>query len=210
MLENQFTPRRLPGNLTFMRTLTAFERWWLNAWPHRWRVRRDLPRFLRLCPEPFRGEVLEVGAGNGWTSQSLLQTFPQVELTAIDLTPGRHLQALAARHGTRLRVQPADATALPFDRATFNVVILVHTLHHVASVATALQQCLRTLRPGGLIGISEEDQRYVRGPLRWLWQPATPLTKDEVVQLLEAEGCEIRVSAGTSHYVIWARKPYAA
>jgi hypothetical protein len=59
----------------------------MNSWPHRWRLKATVPRFLRNCLEPFRGEVLEIGAGSGWTSRQILETFPQVELTATDIDP---------------------------------------------------------------------------------------------------------------------------
>ena len=70
-----------------MTQLSSFESWWYGSWPHRLYLSRFVPRFLHACPEPFRGEVLEVGSGGGWSSRQILNTFPQVELTASDVNP---------------------------------------------------------------------------------------------------------------------------
>ncbi len=194
-----------------MAKVTRFERWWLSAWPHRLHIRGYVPKFLKLCPEPFRGEVLEIGAGSGWTSQRILETFPQVELTATDLDPRatKSFRHLKESYGNRLHVQSADVLDLPFDRESFDITIAVDAMHHVDDLSGALQQLLRVLRFGGLLGIADEDQRFVIGPLRWLWPAATIINRDRLVQALKKEGAEIIISEGDVHFSIWARKPYA-
>ena len=179
-----------------MGTLSWFERWWLSAWPHRLHIRGFVPKFLDASPEPFRGEVLEVGAGAGWTSQQILETYPQVELTATDLDPRatksfRHLQE---KYGHRLKVQEADILELPFDRASFDVVIAVHVMHHLDDAPSAIQQFLRILRPGGMIGIADEEHRHQR--------------RTDVERVLAAEEADIKVSEGNGHFMVWATKPY--
>ena len=154
-----------------MHEISRFERWWLDAWPHRLRVRRKVPYFLKLSPDPFRGEVLEVGAGSGWTSRRILETFPQVELTATDLDPRTQeaYERLRKRYGRRLRVEAADLLDLPFARESFDIVVAIGVLHHIADVEKGIQQLLRVLRPGGLLGISDVNQHHVAGPLRWFF-----------------------------------------
>ena len=179
-----------------MGTLSWFERWWLSAWPHRLHIRGCVPKFLAASPEPFRGEVLEVGAGAGWTSQQILETYPQVELTATDLDPRattsfRHLQE---KYGHRLKVREADILELPFDRASFDVVIAVHVMHHLADAESAIQQFLRILRPGGMIGIADEERRHH--------------TRRDIERALATEEAEIKVSEGNGHFMVWATKPY--
>jgi len=190
--------------------VSTIERWWLDAWPHRLHIRRYVPKFLRACPEAFRGEVLEVGAGSGWTTRRILETFPQVELTAVDMDADviTTLAPLQQQYGQRLHVEQANAEKLSFGRGEFDIVILVHTMHHVENVATVMQELLRVVRPGGMIGIADEDQRYVRGPLKWLWKPANQLDRDHIRDLLAAEA-EIVAEAGQRHYYLWARKPYS-
>lgn len=188
---------------------SAFEQWWLNAWPHRWHIRRSVPKFLHACPEPFRGQVLEVGAGSGWTSRSILETYPQVELTATDIDPRatRRFERLQGHYGQRLRVQQADSEHLPFDRASFDMVVAFYVLHHLDDVGRAIEQFMRVLRPGGLLGLADENQQYVIGPLRRLWQPANQMTRHDIRELVSREST-IKVEEGDAHYYLWAQKSY--
>ena len=189
--------------------VSKFERWWLDWWPHRLHIRHYVPKFLRACPEAFRGEVLEVGAGSGWTSRRILETFPQVELTAVDMDERvvSSLTPLQRQYGQRLNMQQANAEKLPFHRSQFDIVIIVHAMHHVVNVPAVIQELLRVVRPGGMIGIADEDQRYVVGPLKWLWRPANPLNREHIEKLVAAEA-DILVAEGDHHYYLWARKPY--
>lgn len=187
-----------------------FERWWLSAWPHRFSVFRRVPRFLKACPEPFRGEVLEVGAGSGWTTQRILETFPQVELTALDkdLRVTKCLASLQRIYGRRLEVVCADVLDLPFDRHVFDIIIAVNALHHFDDVRGSLQQLLRVLRPGGLLGVADDNPRSGTGLGRWPMTYANKIDRVVLEQLLSQETCEILVAQGESHYTLWARKPY--
>ncbi len=172
-------------------------------------IKQYLPKFLRACPDPFRGEVLEVGAGRGWTSQQILETFPQVELTATDITiaDDAHWRRIQSKYGERLKIQQADVLHLPFDRASFDIVIAVHVLHHVDDIRLATRQLLRVLRPGGLLGIGEMNRQDISGLLSWLWH-GNVIPRETLEQLLRDEDCEILVSHSGTPYTIWARKPY--
>lgn len=175
----------------------------MNAWPHRWHVFWHVPRFLQVAPEPFRGEVLEVGAGRGWTSRRILETFPQVDLTAVDVDPSvtAVFRRLRGRYGNRLHVVQADAAALPFDREVFDVVLALNVVRHLGEVerGRVLTEWLRVLKPGGLLGISEaggamDSQHHTR------WQ--------SVQQWLVEEKCEVKYIRAEFGFDVWARKPY--
>jgi len=185
-----------------MSILSPLFKWWVNAWPHRTHIRRQVPRFLRSCPEPFRGEVLELGAGRGDTSQKILETFPQVELTAIDIDPdsAAYFSGLQHKYGRRLKVRQANMFQLPFDRDAFDIVIGINVFPHVKpfSLRKAIEESLRVLRPGGLLGISDKA----------LMKPSHNITRDAIAEILEQEDCEILHSSGSSRYELWARKPY--
>ena len=190
--------------------LSYFERWWLNSWPHRLHIQRYVPKLLKSSPAPIVGEVLEVGAGSGWSSRRVLETFPQVELTAIDVDPraAKSFAKLKEKYGRRLKFSEADVMHLPHDRASFDFVLAIHVLHQVEHLPQALRELIRVLRPGGLIGIADENQHLVVGPLRWLWPALHRINAKELTETLEAEGAEIVSSVGTVHFSIWARKPY--
>ena len=187
-----------------MANLTSAQRWWMGAWPHRLRVWWRVPRFLRACPTPFRGEVLEVGAGKGWTSRRVLETFPQVELTAVDVDPAvtQIFGRLRRIYGNRLHVRQADVMSLPFDRATFDFVLAINVMQHLrtAERPQALNELLRVLRPGGLLGLSESS--FLSGVSADLWE--------EVKRDLAEENCEVLLADARGGFDVWARKEYDA
>ena len=185
-----------------MNITSSLLRWWINAWPHRLHVRQQVPKFLKSCPEPFRGEVLELGAGRGNTSQKILETFPQVELTAIDIQAdsASHFSILQKKYGRRLNVKQANMFALPFDRDAFDIVIGINVFPHIQafSLRKAIQEALRVLRPGGLLGISDKS----------LIRPGSGTTRDEILKLLSQEDCDVLSTSGNTRYELWARKAY--
>ena len=48
-----------------------------------------------------------------------------------------------------MRAQVADAHALPFEDASFDSVLVFHTLTYAEHPARVLKECARVLRPGG-------------------------------------------------------------
>ncbi len=97
--------------------------------------------------------VLDVAAGSG--NASLPAARRGASVVASDLTPelldrGR---AVAEAAGLALEWQPADAEALPFDDAAFDVVMscvgVMFAPHHQASA----DELVRVARPGGTIGL---------------------------------------------------------
>lgn len=94
------------------------------------------------------GDVLDVGAGDG-AAAAALAPYCQ-SLTLVDLNE-------RLIHAARERLQSfpnakclvADAQALPFADATFDHVLLFHTLTYAADPRRTLEQCARVLRPGG-------------------------------------------------------------
>ena len=185
-----------------MSKLAGFFRWWVNALPHRWQLRRQVPQFLRSSPEPFRGEVLELGAGRGWTSRQILETFPQVELTAVDIDSEatKHFSELESQYGRRLKVLQANIFQLPFDRESFDLVIAINVFAHLKpySMRKAVEEALRVLRPGGLLGVSDHV----------LFRPSSKEHRDGLYRILEEEGCDILKPPIATMYDVWARKPY--
>lgn len=56
----------------------------------------------------------------------------------------------------RFQTQAADALAPPYPDATFDWIVNIHAMHHLASaerVSRMLEECWRLLRPGGRLGI---------------------------------------------------------
>lgn len=184
-----------------MATLSSWQQWWIHSWLHRLEIAWHVPAFLKSCPEPFRGEVLEVGAGQGWTSERILETFPQVELTATDVNTSStgQFEQLRAVYGDRLRTLPANVLELPFDRDGFDIVIAINVLHILpgSQVLQALRQMLRVLRPGGLLGVCTCGRAL-----------AGVTSRQDIIRILCEEECAILSDKGATNYRVWAQKPY--
>jgi SAM-dependent methyltransferase len=115
------------------------------------RVAGDL---AALAPQ---GRVLEVGSGPGRLATILATVAPGVRVTGVDIAPDMVERAisLAARSGVADRVafQIGDVAALPFDDASFDVVVSTLSAHHWPNPAAGLAEIHRVLRPGGIARI---------------------------------------------------------
>jgi ubiquinone/menaquinone biosynthesis C-methylase UbiE len=96
-----------------------------------------------------------------------------------DISPGMVAAAkrTAQSLGFDVGGQVADAESLPYDDATFDLVVGHAVLHHVPDVELALREVVRVLRPGGRFVIAGEPTRYgdwvARRLSRLTWAVAT-------------------------------------
>jgi ubiquinone/menaquinone biosynthesis C-methylase UbiE len=122
------------------------------------------------------GTALEIGCGTGFFLLNLKQAGVLDEAHVSDLSPGM-VQA-AIRNGTELGFdvdgRVADAESIPYDDATFDLVVGHAVLHHIPDVELALREVLRVLKPGGRFVFAGEPTTwgnwYARklGHLTWL------------------------------------------
>jgi SAM-dependent methyltransferase len=110
----------------------------------------DLPALVAAAALTGRERVLDLGTGAGHTAMALAPHAASV--AAVDLTPAMLSVAagLAAGRGlTNVTFREADASALPFPEASFDVVACRYAAHHFAEPALALREAARVLVPGG-------------------------------------------------------------
>ena len=113
------------------------------------------------------GDVLDVGSGDGAAAATIAPYCRA--LTCIDTNP-RLIEAARARlaRHDNVRVQVADAHELPFADASFDAVMVFHTLTYAERPPRVLSECARVLRPGGRLVVlcldehrqSEVTSRY--------------------------------------------------
>lgn len=123
-----------------------------------------------LIFEPYAGDlaaraaalrparVLETAAGTGVVTRALARALPApVEIVATDLNPP--MLARAAQVGTVRPVQwqPADAQALPFADASFDVVVCQFGVMFFPDKVRGFAEARRVLRPGGALLFSVWD-----------------------------------------------------
>jgi ubiquinone/menaquinone biosynthesis C-methylase UbiE len=106
--------------------------------------------------------ALEIGAGTGYFTLNLLRAGIIGEATCSDISPGMldTLAENASRLGLRVRTQPADAERLPFDDASFDLVLGHAVLHHIPDLPRAFTEFARVLAPGGTVVFAGEPSRY--------------------------------------------------
>lgn len=100
--------------------------------------------------------VLDVGSGIGGTSRCLATEFA-CRVTGIDLTEEycRTATMLTARTGLGHLVdfRQGDATELPFDDQTFDLVWTEHVAMNIPDKTRLYREMHRVLKPGGLLAI---------------------------------------------------------
>lgn len=100
--------------------------------------------------------VLDVGSGIGGTSRCLATEFA-CRVTGIDLTEEycRTATMLTARTGLGHLVdfRQGDATELPFDEQTFDLVWTEHVAMNIPDKTRLYREMHRVLKPGGLLAI---------------------------------------------------------
>jgi len=103
---------------------------------------------------PMKGKrILELGCGRGDLSIWLAKQGARV--TAIDLGPDlvAAAQALGKINQVDCEFRVGNITELPFESATYDVVIGLAILHHLteAEVMKSIRECHRVLRPDGIV-----------------------------------------------------------
>jgi len=139
------------------------EKWAIDFGPvGQSQVRRKFTKALGEWPRAPYPRALELGAGTGYFTLNLLQQGAVERATATDISPGmvKALARNAKRLGLSVEATRADAEALPFADASFDLVFGHAVLHHVPDVARGLAEIRRVLRPGGTVAFCGEPSRY--------------------------------------------------
>lgn len=100
--------------------------------------------------------IIELGCGAAQLSRQLLQRFPGCEVTGLEVDERQHAKNLQ-RPQERLHFVPAGAQAIPFPDQSFDLALMLKSLHHVPLdlLDQALGEVRRVLRPQGLLYVSE-------------------------------------------------------
>jgi MPBQ/MSBQ methyltransferase len=142
--------------------------------------------------------VLDVGSGLGGPARVLASRYG-AEVVGLDLTPEyvEVAEELTREAGLddRVRFVVGDATALPFDPASFDVVWTQHAAMNVAEKPRLYAELHRVLRRGGRLALydvlaGEGDATY---PLPWASSPGLSFLvgEDTLDALLVSAGFQV-------------------
>ena len=127
-----------------------------------WYVRRTLRRLIEAAgPGPVR--VLDAGTGFGQYVWWMVDTFPNVQVTAVDVKDEylRRAQTFIAQtpHADRVAFERADLT-LPLEYTdTFDLALSVDVMEHIEDDRAVFRHVRAALKPGGhLIVNTPSDQ----------------------------------------------------
>ena len=106
---------------------------------------------------PEGSRVLDVGTGPGRVPLAIAHATPGLRVEGIDLSPEMvgHARRNAAEAGLgdRVAFTEGDVANLPYDDASFDLVVSTISQHHWRDAAGGLRELRRVLRPGGQVWI---------------------------------------------------------
>lgn len=152
-------------------------------------ARREIARFQRLAGLGSELNLLEVGCGAGLTTRAILDILKPSHLSAFDFSEEQvaRAQRRLARSAV-VDIREADATAMPYEDSSFDVVLEIGILHHIAGWRQAIPEVARVLRPGGVFCFAEPTKgRLTRGMYRMFPHPDEAMfEKEELLSVLAA------------------------
>jgi len=115
----------------------------------------ELDVLAELVPIAGR-DIVELGCGAARLARSLLARHPDSRVTGLEVDERQHAKNLASPQ-PGLTFVSGGAQAIPFPDASFDVALMLKSLHHVPTplLAQALDEAARVLRPGGYLYVSE-------------------------------------------------------
>lgn len=112
---------------------------------------------LRMVNRRERGRALDIGSGPGQIVVKLARSLTRWKFVAVDRSShmiaeaAANLAAAGPELAGRVEFQVADANALPFPNATFDLVTCNSVLHHMAEPERLLSEIARVAKPRGAI-----------------------------------------------------------
>jgi SAM-dependent methyltransferase len=136
--------------------------------------------------------VLDVAAGNGNATLAAARRWGRV--TSTDYVPAllERGRARAVAEGLAVTFQPADAEALPFSDAAFDVVLSTFGVMFAPNQDRAAAEMVRVCKPGGKIGMAN-------------WTP-----EGFIGQLFKIIGKHVPPAAGVKSPSLWGTEPRLA
>lgn len=119
-------------------------------------VQEEIPLLLREL-QVSDARILELGCGKAEKTRTLAQTGLVREIVAVEIDEIQHARNLQQADLPNVRFRHGGAQSIADAEASFDIVMMFKSLHHVPSedMARAMNEIWRVLKPGGHAWISE-------------------------------------------------------
>lgn len=142
-------------------------------------------------------EVLELATGPGLLAKHVVSSTKR--MVATDYSEGMIWEAKKGEVPGNLTFEVADATDLPYEDASFDVVVIANALHVMPNPERALSEARRVLRDNGLLiapNFVSHDDTVVSRIWSWVLKRAgigfdRQWTPDEYVAFLSDQGWRV-------------------
>lgn len=106
---------------------------------------------------PAGARVLELGCGKAEKTRAIAQGGKAGSILALEVDQAQHAKNLQIDDLPQVRFASGGAQEIPADDASFDMVLMFKSLHHVPMplMDQALDEIARVLKPGGVAWISE-------------------------------------------------------
>jgi SAM-dependent methyltransferase len=159
-------------------------------------LRKRIAFVLRHCP---RGAALDVGCGTG----ALAARLAGAGYETVGVDPSEGMLEVLRRRSPHVRAVRASAESLPFPDDSFDVVLTVAVLHHIADrdrVRRTLAEMVRVARPNGRVLLWDHNPRnpYWGNVMARVPQDTGDerlIPEEELLEGLRAAGAEVLLSA---------------
>lgn len=108
---------------------------------------------LAPIPDDFAGSLLEVPVGTGVLTMPLYKSLPEAAITCLDYSADmmgnarKRAEAMGVKNVSFLQ---GDVGALPFEDASFDIVLSLNGFHAFPDKDAAFRETCRVLKPGGV------------------------------------------------------------
>jgi ubiquinone/menaquinone biosynthesis C-methylase UbiE len=121
----------------------------------------DMLTFARV--HPAGKGVLDVGCGFGFTMIALHQMGARVSGIDVNET----MVATINDYGLPIRAEAGDAAALPYGRASIDLLLSIEAISHYRDVSGFIREAARVVKPGGVVLVADSNNALSPWQRRW-------------------------------------------
>ncbi len=132
--------------------------------------RLALPSLGAIFPRSSEIEILDVASGPGSLTHDLALTYPKARITALDLSfPYLKEAQKRLRKFPRVNFLQGNAEEIPLKEKRFDAITCSFLFHELPQKnrRNVLKECLRVLKPGGVLSLVDSIQEQDAPHLNW-------------------------------------------